>query len=64
MKCIGREAWALIMSLSVCYHARLQERKDYETEIVNQFKSPLDKMEDGTRLPLTVAQFKAEIKWY
>ncbi len=63
MECIGREAWALIMSLSVCYHSRLQDRDYYETEVVKQFKSPLDKMEDGSTLSLTKAQFKAEIKW-
>lgn len=52
------------MSLSVCYHARLQERNEYELEIVNQFIPPLDKMEDETIQSLTQDQFQAEIRWY
>ena len=52
------------MSLSVCYHARLQEREDFESEIVNEFIPPLNKMEDGTIMSLTQTQFQAEIRWY
>ena len=52
------------MSLSVCYHARLQEREDFESEIVNEFIPPLNKTEDGTIMSLTQTQFQAEIRWY
>ena len=63
-QCVGKVPWALILSLSVCYHARLQERNDYEAEIVKQFQSPLDELEDQSKKPLTPGQFKAEIRWY
>ena len=49
--------WSLIISLSVCYHARLQVRDDYEREVVKQFRTPLN-------LPGGVKQFRWEIKWY
>ena len=32
---------ALILSVSVCYHARLQERDEYENGVVRQFIAPL-----------------------
>ena len=44
---------ALILSLSVCYHARLQDRREYEENVVEQFKQPL-----------TCDQFHDEIRWY
>ena len=47
---------ALILALSVCYHARLQERGDYEDDVVHQFTSPLN-------VPGGVEQFRNEIKW-
>ena len=31
---------SLIMAVAVCYHARLQEREDFETSIVNEFLPP------------------------
>ena len=46
---------ALILSVSVCYHARLQERDEYENGVVQQFTAPL-----------TITgkeQFCNEIKW-
>ena len=46
---------ALILSLSVCYHARLQERAEYEEGVVAQFMAPLDCD--------SVDIFHEEIKW-
>ena len=46
---------ALILSVSVCYHARLQDRDEYENGVVQQFTAPL-----------TITgkeQFCNEIKW-
>ena len=48
---------SLILAISVCYHARLQERKDYEEGVAAQFLAPLG-------LPGGVAQFRNEIQWY
>ena len=48
---------ALILSLSVCYHARLQDREEYEEAVVNQFRAPL-------ALPLGREQFCDEMRWY
>ena len=31
---------SLIMAVAVCYHARLQDRVQFEEEIVQKFKSP------------------------
>ena len=47
---------ALILALSVCYHARLQEREEYVDGVVQQFKSPLG-------IPGGAKQFCNEIKW-
>ena len=46
---------SLILALSVCYHARLQERKEFEGGVVGQFIAPLS-------LPGGVKQFQTEIK--
>jgi len=48
---------SLILAISVCYHARLQERKDYEEGVASQFVAPL-------RLLGGAAQFRDEIQWY
>jgi len=48
---------SLLLAISVCYHARLQEREDYEEGVAAQFVSPL-------RLPGGAAQFQNEIRWY
>ena len=32
---------SLILSLSVCYHARLSDRKDYERKVAHEFTAPL-----------------------
>ncbi|XP_019853235.1 PREDICTED: E3 ubiquitin-protein ligase RNF213-like [Amphimedon queenslandica] len=48
-------ARSLILAISVCYHARLQDRVEYETNVVQEFKPPL-----------TVTgreQFCNEIRW-
>ena len=48
----------------MCYHARLQDKEDYEVKVVKQFKPPLDLMEgQAGNIPLTQAQFQAEIRW-
>ena len=47
---------ALVLSLSVCYHARLQERDDYEEIIAQEFTGTLC-------LPRGSAQFRDEIRW-
>ena len=48
---------ALILSLSVCYHARLQDREEYEEAVVYQFRAPL-------ALPQGKEQFCNEMRWY
>lgn len=47
---------ALILAVSVCYHARLQVRKEYEDGIVQQFTNPL--------VVTGRDQFCNEIRWY
>lgn len=47
---------ALLLSLSVCYHARLQHRLDYEEGVAAQFKHPLN-------LPSKAEQLRNEIRW-
>ena len=47
---------SLILALSICYHARLQDRGDYENSISKQFVQPL-------ALPEGAEQFRNEIKW-
>ena len=47
---------ALILSLSVCYHARLQDRARYEEGVSRQFVNPLS-------LPGGDKQFRDEIRW-
>ena len=48
---------SLILAISVCYHARLSDRTDYEERIAQQFKAPLS-------LSGGVEQFRNEIRWY
>ena len=48
---------ALILAVSVCYHARLQDRRDYEEGLTEQFVAPLT-------LPNGVDHFRDEIRWY
>ena len=47
---------SLILALSVCYHARLSNRKDYEEGVAREFVAPLN-------LPGGVQQFRDEIRW-
>ena len=47
---------ALILAVSVCYHARLQDRRDYEEGLTEHFVAPLT-------LPNGVDHFKDEIRW-
>ena len=48
---------ALVLSLSVCYHARLQEREEFEDEVTKSFTGLIN-------LPGGVQQFRDEIRWY
>ena len=47
---------ALILAVSVCYHARLQKRAEYEDKVSAKFVAPL-------ALPGGAAQFRNEITW-
>ena len=47
---------SLILAVSVCYHARLGDRKEYEERIARQFTPPLV-------LSGGVQQFRNEIRW-
>ena len=47
---------ALVLAVSVCYHARLQDREEYEQLVSSKFVAPLD-------LPGGAAQFRNEIAW-
>ena len=49
---------ALILSLSVCYHARLQDREPYEDEVVRKFTGHILQLQGGAR------KFRNEIRWY
>ena len=46
---------SLVLALSVCYHARLQDRGEYEQGVAQMFTSPL-KLEGAD-------QFRNEIRW-
>ena len=48
---------SLILALSVCYYARLQDRTQYEKQICRAFQYPLS-------LPDGVRSFREEIQWY
>ena len=48
---------SLLLAISVCYHARLRDREDYEEGVSAQFVAPLG-------LPEGAAQFRKEIQWY
>ena len=52
----GPIARALVLSLSLCYHARLEKRTDYETGVVNHFTGAI-------ALPGGAQQFRNEIRW-
>ena len=47
---------SLILALSVCYHARLSNRNEYEEGVAREFVAPLN-------LPGGVQQFRNEIRW-
>ena len=50
-------ARALVLALSVCYHARLQNRADYEEGVATHFRCPIQ-LQGGAQ------QFRDEIRWY
>ena len=47
---------SLILAISVCYHARLSDRREFEEQIVSEFMPPVA-LSGGT------IQFRNEIKW-
>lgn len=49
---------ALILSLSLCYHARLEKREEYEIEVVEMFTGPIG-LPGGSQ----AQQFRDEIRW-
>ena len=46
-----------MLSLSLCYHARLEDRKKYEEGVVEHFKGCIA-LHGGAQ------QFRDEIRWY
>ena len=52
----GAAARALVLSLNVCYDARLFKRSEYEEGVVKLFKGPIE-------LVHGVNQFRDEIRW-
>ena len=49
-------ARSLILTVSVCYHARLSDRREFEDQIVLEFTPPV-------ALSRGAVQFRDEIKW-
>ena len=47
---------SLLLAISVCYYARLQDRKNYEEGVAAEFTPPL-------RLPGGAVQFRNEVQW-
>lgn len=52
----GSVARALVLSLSVCYHARLDNREEYEEGVAEYFTGPIE-------LVYGSDQFRDEIRW-
>ena len=50
-------AKALVLAVSVCYHARLQDREAYEDLMARQFQNPIN-------LPRGAEDFRDIIRWY
>ena len=48
---------SLILAVSVCYHTRLSDRREYEQGVANEFTVPLV-LSGGE------AEFKNVIRWY
>ena len=47
---------SLILAVSVCYHARLSDRKEYERKVAREFSAPL-LLSDGK------IEFRNVIRW-
>ena len=47
---------SLVLAVSVCYHARLSDREEYEEGVGNEFTAPLALHGGGE-------QFRNEIRW-
>ena len=54
----NREARSIILTLAVCYHARIQERKNFEQYICSKFKPPISEK------PISKENFVKEISRY
>ena len=52
---------ALILTLGVCYHARLESRKKFEKKILLSFINPISVKKAAEK---GGAIFRNEIKWY
>ena len=52
---LGDVARSLVLAVSVCYHARLQDREEYEEGVAQKFTLRL--------LPGGVDQFRDEMRW-
>ena len=48
---------ALVLALSVCYHARLKRREEYEEGVARYFTNSI-------QLSYGADQFRDEIRWY
>ena len=48
---------SLILAVSVCYHARLTDRTEYEIKVSQEFTAPL-------ALPGRETQFRNVIRWW
>ena len=51
----NRETRTMILTLAVCYHARIQERKKFEKEICSKFEPPI------SEAPISTEKFVKEI---
>ena len=54
----SREARTIILTLAVCYHARIQERKQFEKDICSKFEPPI------SQSPISREKFVKEISRY
>lgn len=52
----GAVSRALVLSLSICYHARLENREEYEEGVTRYFTGPIE-LVDGAD------QFRDEMRW-
>ena len=53
---------ALVLALSVCYHARLNKRDDYEEYIAKRFQLPLGKI-TAKEFQLIITRLEKGLFW-